>query len=332
MHPRWEALRGSLQRRYATIFVLVVSVPLLVSAVVSASLAHQQQREAIAALQDAQADASAVRILQFLREVELQLAWLTALPWGEDATQQRRLDMLRAMRQAPAITDLVLLDEAGRERVAESRLELSRVDTLADRSASPAFAGARANRVYHGAVYFRKGSEPFVTLAVAGSDPAAGVAVAEVSLKHIWDVVSRIHFGREGIVYVVDRAARLIAHPDIQLVLRNTDLSTVRQAFEFRQDGAASPRAVRMQGTLGKPVLATSRRIELTGWHVVVEQPLEEADEPVRARGDTADQRRRPARSTSGRSACAGRSTPNQVIAAAAPPPTNPTSARAARR
>ncbi|MBP7658830.1 MAG: HAMP domain-containing protein [Burkholderiaceae bacterium] len=283
MHPRWEALRGSLQRRYATIFVLVVSVPLLVSAVVSASLAHQQQREAIAALQDAQADASAVRILQFLREVELQLAWLTALPWGEDATQQRRLDMLRAMRQAPAITDLVLLDEAGRERVAESRLELSRIDTLADRSASPAFAGARANRVYHGDVYFRKGSEPFVTLAVAGSDPAAGVAVAEVSLKHIWDVVSRIHFGREGIVYVVDRAARLIAHPDIQLVLRNTDLSTVRQAFEFRQDGAASPRAVRMQGTLGKPVLATSRRIELTGWHVVVEQPLEEADEPVRA-------------------------------------------------
>ena len=283
MHPRWEALRGSLQRRYATIFVLVVSVPLLVSAVVSASLAHRQQRDAIAALQDAQADASTVRILQFLREVELQLAWLTALPWGEDATQQRRLDMLRAMRQAPAITDLVLLDEAGRERVAESRLELSRLDTLADRSASPAFAGARANRVYHGDVYFRKGSEPFVTLAVAGSDPAAGVAVAEVSLKHIWDVVSRIHFGREGIVYVVDRAARLIAHPDIQLVLRNTDLSSIRQALEFRQDGAPSPRAVRMQGTLGKPVLATSRRIEPTGWHVVVEQPLEEADEPVRA-------------------------------------------------
>lgn len=283
MLARWEALRGSLQRRYATIFVLVVSVPLLVSAVVSASLAHRQQRDAIAALQDAQADASTVRILQFLREVELQLAWLTALPWGEDATQQRRLDMLRAMRQAPAITDLVLLDEAGRERVAESRLELSRVDTLADRSASPAFAGARANRVYHGDVYFRKGSEPFVTLAVAGSDPAAGVAVAEVSLKHIWDVVSRIHFGREGIVYVVDRAARLIAHPDIQLVLRNTDLSAIRQALEFRQDGAPSPRAVRMQGTLGKPVLATSRRIEPTGWHVVVEQPLEEADEPVRA-------------------------------------------------
>ncbi len=283
MQSRWEAWRGSLQRRYATIFVLVVSMPLLVSAVVSASLAHRQQREAIAALQDAQADASTIRILEFLHEVRLQLAWLTDLPWGSDSTAQRRLDALRAMRQAPAITDLVLLDEAGRERVAESRQELSRLDTLADRSASPAYAGARANRIYHGDVYFRKGSEPFVTIAVAGSDPVAGVAVAEVSLKHIWDVVSRIHFGREGIVYVVDRAGRLIAHPDIQLVLRHTDLSNAQQAPELRRNGEPSPRAVRMNGTLGRPVLATSRRIEPTGWHVVVEQPLEEADEPVRA-------------------------------------------------
>ena len=277
---RW---RGSLQRRYALTFVLVVSIPLLVSGLVSARLAHRQQREAIAALQAAQAEASMVRILQFLREVELQLTWLTALPWTEDAAPLRRLDALRALRQAPAVSDLVLLDGAGRERVAESRLELGRVDTLADRSASPAFAGASATRSYRGDVYFRKGSEPFVTLAVAGADPAAGVAIAEVSLKHVWDVVSRIRIGRDGSVYVVDRAGRLIAHRDINLVLRNTDLAATLAAFDAGAEGPDGRRAVAMRGTRGEEVLATSRSIEPVGWRVVVEQPLEEADEPVRA-------------------------------------------------
>jgi signal transduction histidine kinase len=277
---RWG---GALQRRYALTFVLVVSLPLLLSGLVSANLALRQQRAAIETLQDAQADASVVRIAQFLRDVEQQMSWLTALPWTEDAAPQRRIDALRVLRQSPAITDLVLLDESGRERVAESRMDIGRLDTRADRSASPAFAAARADRSYRGDVYFRKGSEPFVTVAVAGTDPAAGVAIAEVSLKRVWEVVSAIRVGREGIAYVVDRAGRLIAHPDIQLVLRNTDLSAALAAFEPERPGAQSPRAVRMQGTRGETVLATRRTIEPVGWHVVVEQPLAEADEPVRA-------------------------------------------------
>ena len=34
----------------------------------------------------------------------------------------------------------------------------------------------------------------------------------------IWDVVSRIDVGKGGRVYVVDRAGRLMAHPDSGLV------------------------------------------------------------------------------------------------------------------
>src|SRR6266487_1465948 len=48
----------------------------------------------------------------------------------------------------------------------------------------------------------------------------AGVSVAEVNLKLIWDVVSQIKVGQHGQAYVVDAQGRLIAHPDISLVLR----------------------------------------------------------------------------------------------------------------
>ena len=278
--PWW---RSTLARRYVRSFVLVVALPLLAYGLIGISLTWRQQRDALAQLQAAQADASALRIVHFLREIELQLANLTALPWQPGEAPQRRLEALRVLRQVPAITDLVLLDGEGRERVAESRLELGRLESGADRSASPAFAGARAQRLYHGDVTFRMGTEPFMTVAVAGASTDAGVVVAEVSLKHIWDVVSRIHIGDEGIAYVVDRGGRLIAHPDISLVLRNTDLSDLMRVFDAPGGGAAGPRVAAITGTRGQPVLASSLVVAPVGWRVVVEQPQQEADEPLRA-------------------------------------------------
>ena len=273
--------RATLRRRYAGIFVLLVSLPLLADGLVTATLIYRQQREALAALQLAQAETSAVRIQQFLREVELQLAWLTALPWSAGAAPQRRLDVLRTLRQAPAITDLVLLDGQGRERVAESRLAISRLDSGADRSVSPAFAGARAHGSYRGDVTFRKGSEPFLTLAVAGPGPDGSVAIAEVNLKFIWDVVSRIRIGQHGLAYVLDRAGRLIAHPDINLVLRNSDFSDISRAFAAAPPGPGPATALQLRGSRGAEVLASSVVLQPTLWRVVVEQPIDEADAPL---------------------------------------------------
>ena len=66
-----------------------------------------------------------------------------------------------------------------------------------------------------------------MTIAMAGTRPEWGVTVAEVNLKFSWDVVSQIKVGRAGRAYVVDGRGHLIAHPDISLVLQNTDLSSL---------------------------------------------------------------------------------------------------------
>ena len=60
-----------------------------------------------------------------------------------------------------------------------------------DLSKEPKFKEAITHKVYYGPVYFRRNSEPYMTLAVAGTRRAAGVSIAEVNLKFIWDVVSR---------------------------------------------------------------------------------------------------------------------------------------------
>ena len=72
-------------------------------------------------------------------------------------------------------------------------------------------------------------SEPYMTLALAGTRRDTGVSVAQVNLKLIWDVVSNIKVGIHGRAYVVDADGRLVAHPDISLVLRNTDMSRLAQ-------------------------------------------------------------------------------------------------------
>src|SRR4030095_5361321 len=98
----------------------------------------------------------------------------------------------------------------------------------------PAFVGAREASRYVGNVYFRKETEPYVVVAAA-RDPSSSVLAAEVNLKHVWDIISQAQLVPNGAAYVVDRGGQLISHPDIGLVLAQTNMSGlphVRRALE----------------------------------------------------------------------------------------------------
>src|SRR5579885_2131583 len=103
------------------------------------------------------------------------------------------------------------------------------VGSEADLSQSPAFLGAKAHGTWFRPVYCLKLSEPYLTLAVARAGRNAGVTVAEINLKLISDVITGLRIGKGGYAYLVDGAGKLIAHPDISLVLRDTDLSSLPQ-------------------------------------------------------------------------------------------------------
>ena len=175
----------------------------------------------------------------------------------------------------PAITELAQLDPTGKEQLRVSRLVMDLGAAQTDYSQAPKFTEAVAKKVYYGPVYFRRESEPYMTLSLAGTRRDAGVSVAEVNLKLIWDVVSQIKVGERGVAYVVDSDGRLIAHPDISLVLRNTDMTRLAQVAAARS-GHAGPvqEAVDLHG--GK-VLSAYAPVSPLGWLVFVELPVEEA-------------------------------------------------------
>src|SRR5215469_3347549 len=234
-------LRGRLFRKYVALFIAVVCLALLANGMFEVWFSYQEHRSSLVRIQREQAEAAAAKLEQFVKEIESQVGWTTQLPWSAGTIEQRRFDALRLLRQVPAVTELALLDASGHEQLRVSRLAMDVVGSNLDLSADPKFTEAVAHKVYYGPVYFRRESEPYMTLALAGTRRESGVSVAEVSLKLIWEVVSQIKVGERGDAYVVDREGRLIAHPDISLVLRNTDMSQLAQVKAARQlaeDGA----------------------------------------------------------------------------------------------
>jgi len=221
-----------------------------------------------------QAEVVAAKIDQFIGEIESQIRWTTLLPWSAATIDQWRFVGSRLLRQVPAITKLSWLDAAGKEQASVSTLPIAE-PYVPDYSQDRKFTEAVARGLYYGPVYFQRESEPYMTLALR-MRREAGVSVAEVSLKWLWDVIAAIKFG--GQAFMINAQGRLIAHPDISLVLRNTDMTKLTQVIAARAAAAGSPQEPVQTATDvgGRAVLTAYAPVAKLGWLVFVELPIEE--------------------------------------------------------
>jgi signal transduction histidine kinase/CheY-like chemotaxis protein len=283
-----EPAQGRLFRKYVVVFLLLVGGVLLVSSAIDLYFSYQETKEALVRIEHEQAVAAAARIEQFVKDIERQLRWTTQAAFDDPAAarEQREIDYLRLLRNVPAIGEISHLDGSGKEQLRVSRLSLDAIGSQEDHSQSPKFTMARAGVTYFGPVYFRNESEPYMTIAVPAGEYGVEVTVAEVNLKAIWDVVSRIRIGKAGYAYVVDALGRLVAHPDISLVLQKRDLSAlpqIRSARSARPGGGDEGVGMIAAGLQGGRFLTAYAPIAPLGWLVFVEQPLGEAFAPLQA-------------------------------------------------
>ena len=188
------------------------------------------------------------------------------------------------LRQVPAITELAQLDSTGKEQLKVSRLAMDVVGSMADFSQDPKFTEAVAHKVYYGPVYFRRESEPYMTLALAGTRRDAGVSVAEVNLKLIWDVILQIKCRARARL-----CGRWTGPPDRP---SRHQPGPAQHRYDAARAGAGGARRGKRPergagaggaGHPGQQVLTAYAPVTPLGWLVFAELPIDEAYAPLYA-------------------------------------------------
>ncbi|MBN8508693.1 MAG: cache domain-containing protein, partial [Burkholderiales bacterium] len=273
--PRWK-----LFPKYAALIIALVATLLVASGAVGLYFSYRENVQHLVALQFEKAQAAAVRIENYVHDIEQQLGWTTfpALDADADPLEQRRIDFLKLLRQAQAITEVAWIDAQGREQLFVSRLAMEAQGRARDFAGTPLFTAALAGGTFYSPVSFRKETEPYMTIA-RRAGAGGGVTAVDVNLKFVWEVVSRIQVGQGGLAYVVDDKGALIAHPDISLVLKKTELSALPQVAAVLSGRAAPgadngpPLVEAARDLSGRRVLAAHARIPALNWTVFVESP-----------------------------------------------------------
>jgi methyl-accepting chemotaxis protein len=275
-------IRLPLFRKYVAVIVGLVAGALLVSGVVQTMTTVSEGQSSLARFQHEKAVDAAFAIEQYLQQFRRELA-AAGRPQSQSLAQ-RRLDFNRLMAMEPAIVDLTYYDPQGREELMLSRVELDRERGGMDMSTAQMFIQAKAGQTYIGPIFFRHESEPYLTMALRDKSEG-GVIAASINLKSVLEVISGVRIGTDGYAYVVDSNGRLIAHKDMNLVLRKADLSQLPQVVEalgeLTSPTLSKPDAVTGVDLAGERVLAAHKVIPSLNWVVFVQQPLAEAYAPI---------------------------------------------------
>ncbi|MBL0124885.1 MAG: sensor histidine kinase [Betaproteobacteria bacterium] len=292
-HARSPVLR----RRYFWFLGGFVTILLLLTSAPEAYFAFRENKANIAQLQAVEARLAATQVSNFLEYQERLLGEIDRLPWaGSALTDADRVsEYERLMKLVPAIMEIEHVDASGKTAIRVSRTDPNQVSVKPSTAGEGAFRDAKRLIKWYSPTYLREGNVPYVTLALAVSGGTGGVTIAEVNLKFVADVVAQMRFGEAGHAYVVDGTNKLVAHPNLSLVLRRMDVSGLLPAHLLVRKNQDLTRAEAKNGEPGAAhaaqesaffesdgleggrVLSSAVRIDPTGWWIVVEQPYSEA-------------------------------------------------------
>jgi signal transduction histidine kinase/CheY-like chemotaxis protein len=275
----------SIATRYSALVVALLCVALIASGALQAWNAHRDRQAALEALQREQAQGAAAAVARFVDDILRSLDWatLSAATSAANDIEPRRVEFLKLLRLERAITTATLVDAGGREVLRVSHIETDRLSSGIDMSREPAFTVAQTTRAHFSDVRFVAETEPYLTVAAPAAARDGSVVIADVNLKFVRTVVSGITVGHAGYAYVVDGRGRLVAHPEMSLVLQMSDMSRLPQVRAATAAGAALQGfAADATAPDGAAVLAAYAKVAPLNWTVFVEQPRAAALAPLR--------------------------------------------------
>jgi methyl-accepting chemotaxis protein len=263
----------SIRTRLTLIFASLAIGPLLLVGTLLGWQSYQVQREQAIELQQEVAQWASVQAVAFLDELESELhvtAQVQDLMQMDRARQQVVLSRLQSHKDA--FEELALVDSEGQELARVSQKAMITEAELRDLSQTGQYLiPMESGETYYGLVRFdEETGEPFMTIAVSipnvRTGGAAGVLVAEVRFKAIWNLIAAVDVGESGSAYIVGRLGDVIAHRNPSIVLRGTK-------FDVPEGDGIH------EGLDGTRVVLATAKIPLgdQAFTVVTERPVSEA-------------------------------------------------------
>ena len=279
------SFKSSLAAKYALLLCILVGVVQIITATIEIRSSMLESRKITASLQLSEARYAATKIDEFLKGIESQAQTVLALQAGGNLRtthiSNQRDEMHRLLQIAPAVVDIAIFDDKGREVLYTSRLLPDRINALSQIDVQ-GFAAIKTAGRSVGPVNYKDGSEPHARLFLWSPENIG--LIAEINLKFIADVVRTMQVGQTGRVFILDFNGKVVAHPDNLIGLSGRVINQFGELqFPGKWGNEKLERAfIEASDFSGKPIVASGVFLPTPGWWVFVEQDSSEAFGPVR--------------------------------------------------
>jgi signal transduction histidine kinase/CheY-like chemotaxis protein len=278
-------MRG-LFRRYVATLAGLVSASVLTVGTILALYHYYQDRQRAHEIQTANARAASASINSYLRSIESVLHSLamrsregTAASRGAQAS-----DFRDALKFLPAILNVRALNDQFQETNFVSRLDADRIESMLPQMLTREIARSCSAAFCYGDAFIRDQTEPHISV-IATAERGQEILAADITVRFIDDLLSKMSIGKAGRAYVVDYNGRLLAHPDLRTLLLRSDASQlpqVRQVLKAISQEELELPSVWGESPSGGTVFSSATLIAGTRWLLFVEQPAEEVLSAVR--------------------------------------------------
>ena len=281
---------GRLVRHYFLVSGVLISAGLISSGLSELYFQYRERSAELVRFQQEITSGVASKIEQFIQEIERTTRGATKSRELTETglTPEYQFELRRLLVIAPAISEAAAIDSQGIYRVGVSRFTSAFPRGEKADSASEVLQLTSRGESYFSPVYFHRGSEPYMTIAVPieqYADRVIGALQVQVNLKYVWDLVSSLKVGTKGYTYAVAHDGDLIAHPDISLVLQRRNVANLKQVrLALESQPAANMPSWTVARNLGEQkVFSSWALIPFLDWAVFVEQPVGELYGPLYA-------------------------------------------------
>ena len=219
-HTTQGKLKTSLRRRVMLALATVVFLAVMFITAIAIRFVYQTERNAWQSRQREESQAAARAVESLIEQVQDDLRLIGLL---EQDYLLRSGVLTTIVQQNNAMLEVIRLDRDGNLIVDacyhETEPVLGNLFTIPQ---STWFQLALAGQLYVSDLQISAVSKPYVILAAPASD--GGVVAARLRMDLLWDVVESLQIGQAGYAYVIDRRGYIIAHPNREVVLANTNI------------------------------------------------------------------------------------------------------------